>query len=326
MSLQSPKTIKDNLVSTIIPVHNREHLLVEAVDSVMNQTYESIEIIIVDDGSIDATVEVSDQLARDNAVISVIHIPNSGPGIARERGRQVAKGEFIQYLDSDDLLLPEKFELQVKSLREDPQSGVSYGKTMYSINGKPISSQAWKRTGEKIRKMFPGFAEDRWWGTSTPLYRRSVCDSVGPWKGIRNEEDWEYDCRVALLDLPLAYCDHYVSHERSHAGIRQSQDTATNPLKLAGRAQARINIWQSIEKSGLLRSSPEVQHFARYAFLLARQCGQASLETESRELFNIAKQASTKTRVGKLDFKLYALSAKIIGWANTAKLFSMLRK
>src|SRR6185295_1184798 len=120
----------ESLVSTIIPVYNRAAMLRDAVESVLAQTYRPIEIIIVDDGSIDDTGPAADALCATYAhEIRVIHKSNGGPGLAREAGRQAAQGEFIQYLDSDDLLLPEKFEKQVASLRKRPECEVAYGKT-----------------------------------------------------------------------------------------------------------------------------------------------------------------------------------------------------
>src|SRR5688500_1554911 len=88
-----------NLVSTIIPVHNRAAMLVEAVNSVLAQTHRPIEIIVIDDGSTDDTARVADDLAsRHPNEIRVIHQQNTGAGLAREAGRQMANGEFIQYL------------------------------------------------------------------------------------------------------------------------------------------------------------------------------------------------------------------------------------
>src|SRR5262245_21086983 len=97
----------DGLVSTIIPVYNRPALLSEAVTSVLAQTYRPIEIIIVDDGSTDATPEIAQSLASAHPTeIRWLRIINGGPGAAREAGRRCARGAFIQYLDSDDLLHP----------------------------------------------------------------------------------------------------------------------------------------------------------------------------------------------------------------------------
>src|SRR5438128_7526719 len=99
------------LVTTIIPVFNRPSMLREAVASVVAQTYRPIEIIIVDDGSTDETARAVDDLGEQNPnEILVVHQDNTGPGLAREAGLQLATGEFIQYLDSDDVLLPRKLE------------------------------------------------------------------------------------------------------------------------------------------------------------------------------------------------------------------------
>ena len=113
------------LVSTIIPVHNRAALLRQAVASVLEQTYRPIEIVIVNDGSSDDTAVVADELARQATVpITVVHQANAGPGAARQRGLEVARGHFVQFLDSDDLLLPRKFALQVAALQQEPECSI----------------------------------------------------------------------------------------------------------------------------------------------------------------------------------------------------------
>lgn len=315
--------MENNLVSTIIPVFNRPELLLESINSVLAQSHRPIQIIVVDDGSTDDTVALVDRLASDYEEIEVIHIENSGPGPAREAGRQFVRGEFIQYLDSDDLLLPKKFEVQVAALNDSPECGVCYGKTVYSRHGEKYREIPWKRTGEKIETMFPSFIEDRWWGTSTPLYRKTACDQIGPWKPIRNE-DWEYDCRIAAMGTRLSFCEEFVSHERGPGGTRQSENASSDPVKLAGRAATRQLIWKTAVQAGLKKTIPEVEHFARYAFLLARQCGQAGLRRESSELFELAREASTEDKAQGLDFVLYGFTAKVFGWTAPAKLSAII--
>src|SRR5262249_52356400 len=110
--------VRPGLVSTIIPVLNRPVLVVDAVASVVAHTYRPIEVIGGDDGSTDETPRVLDGLAaRHPAEVRVLHQPRIGVGAAREAGRRQAAGEFIQYLDSDDVLDARKFELQVAGLR-----------------------------------------------------------------------------------------------------------------------------------------------------------------------------------------------------------------
>lgn len=202
-----------DLVSTIIPVHNRPELLREAVASVLAQTYRPIEIVIVNDGSEDDTGAICDQLAAEHAsLIAVIHQRNSGPAAARQAGLEQSTGVFIQYLDSDDLLLPDKFTRQVAGLNEQAHCDVSYGMTRRYRIGQPIVDVPNLKTGEHIETLFPSMLQSRWWSTSTPLYRRRICERAGPWNPqLHNEEDWEYDCRVAALGVRLHFVPEFVS-------------------------------------------------------------------------------------------------------------------
>src|SRR5262245_16756686 len=292
----------DGLVSTIIPVHNRPSLMREAVASVLAQTHRPVEIIIVDDGSIDETGREAEALAEAHPEVHTIHRENGGPGAARETGRLAAKGEFIQYLDSDDLLLPTKFELQVAGLRQYGDCSVSYGKTRFYAYGDRPPDVPWKRTGERISTMFPSFLRSRWWGTSTPLYRRGVTDLAGPWTELRNEEDWEYDCRIARNGGQLHYCDTFVSDERVTRGPHLSTASSTDPEKLRSRARAHKLILEHALATRISHDTPEMQQFARELFLLARQCGAAGLGEESRLLFKLARQASGTERSRGIDF------------------------
>lgn len=311
----------EGLVSTIIPVYNRPAMLREAVTSVLAQTYRPIEIIIVDDGSTDDTARVTDDLAAANAEeIRVIHQSNTGPGLAREAGRLAARGEFIQYLDSDDILLPRKLELQVTGLRGQPECGVSYGKTRYRHSDGSAEPGPWKGSGLKVETMFPSFLLARWWDTPTPLYRASVCDEAGPWTDLRLEEDWEYDCRVASLGVRLHYCDEFVVEVRDHDEGRLCKGEAFDAARMRERARAHRLILSHAMRAEIDRDSPEMQHFARELFLLSRQCGAAGLVEESRELFSLAREASGKTRGNRWDFRLYGLLANIAGWARLGRM------
>lgn len=312
---------RSNLVSTVVPVHNRAGMLREAVASVLAQTHRQIEIIIVDDGSTDDTARVADELAEAHPLeICVIHQSNTGPGFAREAGRQAAHGEFIQYLDSDDLLLPEKFQQQVAGLRAHPECGVSYGKTRYRHLDGRVEAIAWKGSGAKVETMFPAFLMSRWWDTPTPLYRASVCEEAGPWTDLKLEEDWEYDCRVASLGVRLHYCDEFIVEVRDHNEGRLCKGEAFDPARMRERARSHSLILLHAIKAGIDRDSREMQHFARELFLLSRQCGAAGLAEESKELFELARCASGDARGRGWDFKLYGFLASIAGWSRAGKM------
>lgn len=108
------------LVSVIIPVYNVEEYLRKCLDSVINQTYTNLEIICIDDGSPDNSGAILDEYAKKDSRIIVIHQENAGVAAARNRGLDIAKGEYIAFVDSDDWVEPECYETMVKQMEENP--------------------------------------------------------------------------------------------------------------------------------------------------------------------------------------------------------------
>ena len=314
-------TTVTNLVSTIIPVFNRAALLCEAVQSVLNQTYRPIEIIIVDDESTDDTPTcIRELVAAHPEIIRTARQKNSGPGVARETGRQLAQGEFIQYLDSDDVLLPEKFERQVAALRLRPDAGAAYCWTRYLKIGEPPHPEPWKRSGIVVDTMFPTFLDDRWWDTPTPLYRRSVCDAAGPWSDLRLEEDWEYDCRIAALGTRLVHCPEFLVEVRDHGGVRLCRGDAHDPDRIKMRVRSHAMILNHAQRAGITPADPHMRRFSRKLFLLARQCGAAGLPVESRKLFELSRDACGPVGRNRTEFRTYSLLSRFFGWTLIGRL------
>ncbi len=104
------------LISVIVPVYNVEEYLEKCVGSIINQTYKNLEIILVDDGSPDRCPEMCDEFARIDDRIMVIHKENGGQGSARNRALDVAKGEYIAFVDSDDFLEADMYENMVEAI------------------------------------------------------------------------------------------------------------------------------------------------------------------------------------------------------------------
>jgi len=115
-------------VSIVVPTYNRQTLLPRALDSILAQTFDDWEIVLVDDGSTDATAEVaarySNQL-RDRLVL--VQQPNRGSSAARNRGIETSRGRYVAFLDSDDEFLPRKLERQLDLFRRSPDLGLVYG-------------------------------------------------------------------------------------------------------------------------------------------------------------------------------------------------------
>ena len=125
------------LVSVIIPAYNAENTITETIFSVLNQTFKDLEVIVIDDGSKDKTTELV--LEIEDSRVKLFPYENGGVALARNRGISHASGEYISFLDHDDLWTPDKIEAQISALRKSPDASVAYSWTinMYSEE-KPI--------------------------------------------------------------------------------------------------------------------------------------------------------------------------------------------
>ena len=306
--------IVSNLVSTIIPVHNRPVMVREAVESVLAQTYRPIEVIVADDGSTDETPDVGRALEREcPGVVRYVWNPKRGAGPARESGRQLARGEFIQHLDSDDRLLPDKFAVQVKALRDNPSCGAAYGFIRFCPEDEPPRVAPFKLTGETRDYLFPRLLIDRWWNTTCPLFRRSVCDAVGPWTDLQYSQDWEYDARVGSLGTRLTHTRAFVCEQRQHSAKRQTGHGGW--LEAPDRVRFFSLLCAHATKAGVPTNCPEMRHFSRWVFAEARFCAiEGHTQVASRLLALAVRTAERPTAL-----RAYGVLAHVAGWATWAR-------
>jgi hypothetical protein len=241
-------------------------------------------------------------------MIRTIHTVNGGPGLAREAGRLAAHGDYIQHLDSDDLLFPRKFELQIAALEASPECGAAYGWTRFRHQDGRVEPRPWKRSGERIETMFPAMLTMRWWDTPTPLYRASLIAAAGAWTNLRIEEDWEYDCRMAAGGVRLGWCAEWVCEVRAHEPVAPTQAT------MRDRARSHMLVLEHARRAGLDPRSPAMQQFARELFHIGRQCGAAGLIGESQQLLERARGIGD----GR-DIRAYEFVARHIGWRNAGR-------
>ncbi len=301
------------LVSAIIPVCNRARLVAEAVTSVLDQTHRLIEVVVVDDASDDGTPDQLRRLAaRHPDIVRVVRRSRTGgPGAAREDGRRIARGSYIQYLDSDDRLHPTKFERQVAALERDPRLGLVYGDSEFvTVVGDRVRRRRTLRA-PALDRGFPALLLGRPWRTVAPLYRRSVVDRAGLWLPIWNEEDWEYDARVCSLGIRVRSVEGVVGTEFRRVSGHLSGLTRHRRRCLASQAIARPRILRHAIKAGVATSSAEFQHAVRHLFLLARQCGSAGLTRVSASLLRDVVAWTVPT--GRADVVLFRRLARMFG-------------
>lgn len=302
------------LVSTIIPVYNRPKMIRKSVESVLDQTYRPIEIIIVDDGSTDDTPEVLRKLKADHPEeITLILKENGGPGLARETGRLIARGEFIQYLDSDDWLLPDKFEAQVKALQEHPECGIAYGQSRFVNEDGETLQEPSKWTGRKIDYLFPALLVDRWWHTHTPLYRKTVSDEAGPWPSQR-PEDWDLESRMGALKVKLYYCDKVLSCQLAHSGVGRVSEGPKIEY-LINEAWFLPRLYKCARKGGVGKDTPEMRHFSHWSFFVARRLGEINRAELASQILKFSSRSSNHF-FWKAGIYLYAGLSFLFGWKN----------
>lgn len=126
-------------VSVIVPVYNAEAFLDECINSVLKQSYPAIELLLINDGSTDASGEICDRFAEADDRIRVIHQPNAGPSVARNTGMQAVTGEYIQFIDSDDTIRPEMIERFMASIGNHPLLICGY-RTVLKQDGRVFQS------------------------------------------------------------------------------------------------------------------------------------------------------------------------------------------
>ncbi len=318
--------MQSGCVSTIIPVFNRPLMFCQAVESVLAQTYRPIEIIIVDDGSTDSTGARALSLAASwPSTIRVLQTSNRGPGLARETGRRVAQGEFIQYLDSDDLLSPGKFEVQVAALGKNPDCGIAYGYTRLIDENGGVLAAPYKWTGRTMPTLFPALLVDRWWSTHTPLFRRSVCDAVGAWSDMRMSEDWEYEARVGALGTRLVHCPEFLSDHRCHSGNRL---TARQPDRQTFKEMTSLiqSLYVCANRAGVSPDLDEMKHFSRWAFSMARQADSVGLHREAKRCLAISRTTGSQGLLAGLQLTAYGAMTATLGGNRSTRLVSLFER
>lgn len=201
-------------VSIIIPSYNYGIYLPESVGSIINQTYTNWECIIIDDGSTDNTKEVAQLLCVKDNRISYFSQSNSGPTVARNYGLKLAKGEFIQFLDADDLLESRKLEKQIAIFKQQ-DCDIVYGGVKYFTSSnlsklydsEDLKSGSWmKNLSGRGDTMILELLKGNIMETSSPLIRKLLFHKLGNMnEELLFNEDWELWARFAIGDAKFKF-------------------------------------------------------------------------------------------------------------------------
>lgn len=209
------------LLSVVIPSYNHEKFIGKAIDSVLNQTYKNIELIIIDDGSKDSSIDIIKSYNDER--ITFVQQENSGAHNAINKGLSIAKGEYMTILNSDDIYSPKRFDIMVKEMQK--KEGVEFACTYIQIidtdGNKLAVKEGWhnmepwnvehpelsfKATDDfKLNLIMTNFTST----TSNFLFTRSLYEKIGGMRNLRFAHDWDFALRAAevteciIIDKPL---------------------------------------------------------------------------------------------------------------------------
>jgi glycosyltransferase involved in cell wall biosynthesis len=241
------------LVSILIPAYNAEEWISEAIQSAIAQTWQRIEIILVDDGSTDRTLAVARQFEKDG--IQVVTQENQGAAAARNKAFSLCDGDYIQWLDADDLLAPDKIANQMKVLNQNINRrtllSAAWGRFTYSRHRAQIRPDALWCDLSPAEFLLRKLGQNLYMPNAAWLVSRELTEAAGPWDvNMFVDDDGEYFCRVLLASDGIRFVpDAKVYYRNSGPGS----------LSDIGKSDKKMDAqWRSMQlHMGYLRSLEE---------------------------------------------------------------------
>lgn len=232
-----------NLVSVLIPAYNSARWLGECVRSALDQTWPRKEIIIVDDGSSDATLEVARSF--ESATVKVVTQTNTGAPGARNNALSLAQGDYIQWLDADDVLHPRKLEMQLRGAEDGRRSLTlltsAWGKFFFRTGKASFERDALWRDLVPLDWIMTRFNDNVWMNPAVWLVSRRLTELAGPWDArlaSSGDDDGEYVCRVAAASNSVKFvedarCFYRIGTVGSLNWNMETNDKSLNSLLLS---------------------------------------------------------------------------------------------
>ncbi len=279
------------LVSILIPCYNAAPWLAETLESALAQTWARCEIILVDDGSKDNSLEVA--LPFRERGVTVISQPNGGASAARNAALRACRGDWIQYLDADDLLAPDKITEQLKRAAQLPEDRMLAGRwTRFTTDPAQARFEAeiLSRDSAAVDWTILKLEENGMMHPAAWLSPRRLIDRAGPWdESLSLDDDGEYFTRLVLLSEGVSYCDAAVSFYRSQlagslsglkserawdSSLRSLEATAAQLLGRENSARTRHACAVAMQRL-IYDSYPRGARTRRRAYALVTQWGGA---------------------------------------------------
>lgn len=217
-------------VSVVIPTYNRVNNLKRALESVLNQTYENLEIIVVSDGSTDGTDNFMNSFRkRDSRIEYVSYFPNKGGNYARNRGIKAAQGEYIAFLDDDDEWEKEKIELQLNEIKKNPNVGLVYTGINIIYNQENINYYSLPKKSGNLSKDI--LISNHIGTTSSVMVKTDLVHNVGMFdenlRALQDYDLWIRICQkteVSYVNKPLVRYYNSTSNKQISDDVKKYED------------------------------------------------------------------------------------------------------
>jgi glycosyltransferase involved in cell wall biosynthesis len=198
-------------VTIIIPCYNQARYLSESIESALGQTHRDLEVIVVDDGSTDATAKVAGRYER----VRLLRQFNQGQAVARNCGLAAARGDYVVFLDADDRLLPHALKAGLQCLARSPEAAFAYGHVnLIAGDGRPLPTP--NQVGVERDNYLELLRNNYIWTPGAVIYRRGVFYLIGGFnQRVNGSEDFELNVRIAR-DFPICCSGEVVLEYRMH--------------------------------------------------------------------------------------------------------------
>lgn len=235
----------NNFVSILIPCYNSEKFIAETLQSCVEQTYKDVEIIVVDDGSTDNTLEIAREWESKYSNIHVFSQTNSGACVARNLAFQKSSGEYLMWLDADDLISPNKIQLQITALENTNNSSAvataSWDRFYNEIDEAAFPSQhTYRNYGSGIDLLVDMWMKSEMFGNACYLVPRELAVKAGSWmRGLKMNQDGEFFARVLANASEVTFCPEAKLYYRS--GLQESVSKVNSEAKLRSLLDSYIS-------------------------------------------------------------------------------------
>ncbi len=305
-----------SLVSILIPCYNASRWLAATLESALAQTHPHTEIIFVDDGSTDDSLAVARTFEPRG--VRVVTQPNSGASAARNHALRLARGDFIQFLDADDLLAPDKIALQFARLFASPPGSIAagpWGRFEHDpAHAAFVPEENW-RDSEPLAWLALNFAGRGMMPPAAWLVPRALADTAGPWdERLTLNDDGEYFCRVLLRSSGIVFCQNARSYYRSNLPASLSRSRTRTAWE-----SAFLSHELCVQHLLAAENSPRTRRagadlFQRLVFALFPDCPNLVHQSEHRVR---ALGGSSERPIGGRAFQFLA---GVLGWKRARRL------